>query len=212
MIKVLIADDHPLLSKGIQELLADHELIEVNHIAHNGKEVLSILKKYEIDVILLDINMPVMDGLETCKQVKKKYPKVAVLALTMYKNGSFVQQMLKNGALGYLLKNTEYRELVKAIKTVHNGKTYLHPSANQALMDSLMNKENKDTYIPTLTRREKEVLKLIAEEHTTTEIATKLHISTNTVETHRRHLISKFNVRNSVGLIKVALQKGMLSL
>ena len=125
MIRVLIADDHQVLIEGLQLLLSDHDEISVTQIAKNGKEVMDILSKHQVDVILLDINMPIMNGLDTCKLVKKKYPDTKVLALSMLNKGSFVQQMLKNGASGYLLKNTGYEELVKAIETVHKER-YLY--------------------------------------------------------------------------------------
>jgi len=210
MIKVLIADDHQVLIEGLQLLLADHPNIQISYTANDGQQVLDILADHTCDVILMDINMPVMSGLEVCKVVKKKYPKIKVIALTTFNKGSFVQQMLKNGASGYLLKNTGREELIEAIISVHEGKTYLNSETNQLLLDNLMNKSNGSSFIPNLTRREKEVLKLIAEELTTNEIAERLFISLNTVETHRRNLISKFNVRNSVGLIRTAMERGLL--
>lgn len=210
MIEVLIADDHQVLIEGLEFLLADHPKIRITNIANDGQEVLDILEKQTCDVILMDINMPVMSGLEACKIVKKKYPEIKVIALSTFNKGSFIQQMLKNGASGYLLKNTSRDELIEAIMTVHSGQTYLNSETNQLLLDNLMNKSKSGNFIPRLTRREKEVLKLISEELTTNEIAKRLFISLNTVETHRRNLISKFSVRNSVGLIRTAMERGLL--
>ncbi len=210
MIRLLIADDHQVLIEGLKMLLADNEEITVTQTVYNGRAVLETLKHHPIDVILLDINLPLMNGLDTCKAVKKIYPDVKVLALTMLNKGSFVQQMLKNGASGYLLKNVGYEELIEAIKTVHNGGTYINKETSKLLMDSLMNKSNHKDFIPRLTRREKQVLQLIAQEFTTSEIADQLHLSLSTIESHRRNLLTKMNVRNSVGLIKVAMQRGLL--
>lgn len=210
MIKLLIADDHQVLIQGLVELLSGFDHIDVTHTANNGQQVMHILKENEIDVILLDINMPIMNGLDTCKKVKEKYPDIKVLALTTLDKGSFIQQMLKNGASGYLLKNTCQDELLTAIETVYKGETFINDQTNKILLNSLMNKNSNASFIPTLTRREKEVLDLIAKEMTTKEVSEELHISLNTVETHRRNLIQKFNVRNSVGLIREAIQKGLV--
>jgi len=210
MIKLLIADDHQVLIQGLKELLNGLEHIQVTNTASNGQEVLDILDNHLVDVILLDINMPVMNGLEACKKIKQNYPDTKVLALTTLDKGSFIQQMLKNGASGYLLKNTSQDELINAIETVYRGETYLNEHTNKILLNSIMNQKPNESFIPTLTRREKEVLDLIAKEMTTNEISEALHISLNTVETHRRNLIQKFNVRNSVGLVREAMLKGII--
>jgi len=210
MIKLLIVDDHQVLIEGLVELINGFDHVTVSQTANNGEEVLDILKDNPIDVILLDINMPVMNGLETCKKVKQKYPQIKVLALTTLDKGSFIQQMLKNGASGYLLKNTSQDELIMAIETVYRGDTFINEQTNKILLNSLMNQKPNESFIPTLTRREKEVLDLIAREMTTNEISESLHISLNTVETHRRNLIQKFNVRNSVGLVREAMLKGII--
>lgn len=210
MIRLLIADDHVVLLQGLKELLRYTDNISVEHTVTNGKEVLNILKKEEIDVVLMDINMTILNGLETCKLIHQKYPQVKVIALTTLDKGSFIQQMLNNGASGYLLKNTSQEELIEAIETVHAGGTYLNKETNDILLKSMMNKGVEKSFIPTLTRREKEVLALIVKELTTVEISKELHVSVNTVETHRRNLIQKFNVRNSVGLVKEAMLKGFL--
>jgi len=211
MIRVLIADDHQVLLDGLNTLLDSVQDLAVVGTAQNGQEVIDFVKENEVDVILLDINMPVLNGIETCKILTKEYPAVKVLALSMYEKASFIQQMLKKGALGYILKNTGQDELVEAIRSVYNDKQYLSKVVSDTLMQSLMGKSAASRqYIPEMTRREKEVLTLIAKELTTQEISDELHISLNTVETHRKNLLSKFGVRNSVGLIKLALQRGLL--
>ena len=210
MIKLLIADDHQVLIEGLVELLNGFNHITVNHTANNGQQVLEILKDHTIDVILLDINMPVMNGLDACKKIKQKYPDTKVLAMSSLDKGSFIQQMLKNGASGYLLKNTSQDELITAIETVYRGETFINEQTNKILLNSIMNQKPNEAFIPTLTRREKEVLDLIAKEMTTSEMSEELHISLNTIETHRRNLIQKFNVRNSVGLVREAMLKGII--
>lgn len=211
MIRVFIADDHQVLLDGLHNLLDSVEDLAVVGTAHNGREVIDFIKKEPVDVVLLDINMPVLNGIETCKILNKEFPQIRVLALSMYEKASFIQQMLKNGALGYILKNTGQDELVDAIRTVYAGEQYLSKVVSDTLMQSLMGKSaSTRAYIPEMTRREKEVLTLIAKELTTQEISDELHISLNTVETHRKNLLSKFGVRNSVGLIKVALERGLL--
>lgn len=210
MIKLLIADDHQVLIEGLVELLNGFDHIQVIQTVNNGQQVLDTLKDYDIDVILLDINMPIMNGLDACKKIKQKYPDIKVLALTTLDKGSFIQQMLKNGASGYLLKNTSQDELITAIETVYRGETFMNEQTNKILLNSLMNQKPNEAFIPTLTRREKEVLDLIAKEMTTNEMSEALHISLNTVETHRRNLIQKFNVRNSVGLVREAMLKGII--
>ena len=211
MIRVLIADDHQVLLDGLNTLLDSVEDLIVVGTAQNGQEVIDFVKENEVDVILLDINMPILNGIETCKILSKEYPAVKVLALSMYEKASFIQQMLKNGALGYILKNTGQDELVEAILSVYNDQQYLSKVVSDTLMQSLIGKSAASKqYIPEMTRREKEVLFLIAKELTTQEISDELHISLNTVETHRKNLLSKFGVRNSVGLIKLALERGLL--
>ena len=211
MIRVYIADDHQVLLDGLQTLLSSLEDIEVAGIGHNGKEAIEFLNNNKVDVMLLDINMPEMNGVDACKIISKNYPDVQIIALSMYNKASFIQQMLKNGASGYILKNTGQEELVDAIRTVHRGEKFLGPMVSKTLMASMIGQRQKSrSYIPEMTRREKEVLALIAQEHTTQEISNQLHISLNTVETHRKNLLSKFGVRNSVGLIKIAIERGLL--
>jgi len=213
MIKVLIADDHKVLIDGIKSMLLQEETIQIVGEAANGEEVLKQMKSLEVDVILLDINMPKKDGIDTCKSVKQQHPKVKVIALTMYNEGSFIQAMLKNGASGYLLKNSGKDEIIKAIQTVYQDDTYFSEDVSKILMTSMIpgTKKVKSTdFLPKLTRREKEILLLIIEELTTQEIANKLFVSLSTVETHRKNLLSKMGVRNTAGLVKVAFQRGMV--
>lgn len=212
MIRLLIADDHQVLRDGLKAMLTNHRELEVVAEASNGMEVLEALEKHEVDIVLLDINMPILDGVETCKKLKKLHPFVKVLALTMYDEGTLISRMVKNGAKGYILKNTGKEKLVDAIKTVQNGDTYFSEGVKDALINSMIVEKGKSTssYMPNLTRREKEIIKLIVNEQTTAEIAEQLFISEKTVETHRKNLLQKLNVRNTAGLVRVVLEKGLL--
>jgi DNA-binding NarL/FixJ family response regulator len=211
MIRVYIADDHQVLLDGLHTLLSSIEDIDVVGIGHNGREAVAFLQDHQVDVMLLDINMPDMNGIDACKIISKDFPSVKIVALSMYNKASFIQQMLKSGASGYILKNTGQEELVSAIRTVHSGEQFLGPMVSKTLMASMLGRAQKTkNYIPELTRREKEILALIAKEHTTQEISGTLNISLNTVETHRKNLLSKFGVRNSVGLVKIAMERGLL--
>ncbi len=211
MIRVYIADDHQVLLDGLTTLLSTFEDLEVVGFGHSGKDAIEFVKSNEVDVMLLDINMPEMNGIDACKIICRNHPGVKVIALSMYNKASFIQQMLKSGAMGYILKNTGQEELVRAIRQVHAGEQYLGDHVSKTLMTSMLGRMKKNqSYIPELTRREKEILDLIAKEYTTQEISNELHISLNTVETHRKNLLSKCGVRNSVGLIKIAFERGLL--
>jgi len=209
MSRVLIVDDHQVVLDGIQSMLEQEGSISITGKLINGPDALEFLKTNPVDVALIDINMPGMDGIELCKAIRKKHPEIRVLALTTFNEVSFITNMMKSGASGYLLKNTTKEELITAIKTIQQGEQYLAREVQEKLISASFGKKDS-TFIPKLTRREKEVLKLIMEEFTTKEIAEKLFISTATVETHRLHLLNKLGVRNTAGLVKVAIEKGLV--
>ncbi len=211
MIRVFIADDHLVLLDGLKLVIESQDDLELAGSAHSGEEVLHALEKIETDVLLLDINMNGMSGIETCSIVKKQYPGVKVIGLSTYDKGSVIRKMLKSGAVGYVLKNAGSDELLKAVRAAARGEIYINQQVNQLLLDELTNSTKvRQDFIPTLTRREKEVLRLIAHEHTTPEIADKLFISQNTVESHRKNLLHKFGVKNVAGLVRNAMEKGLL--
>lgn len=213
MIKLLIADDHQLVIDGIKLMLAEQDDIECVAEAKNGEEVIQILKNTAIDVLVLDIEMPLLNGIETCKIVKKIYPHVKILALSMLKEASMIKMMLEHGASGYLLKNAGQDEILEAIRKVNNNQEYYSFDVLQTIMRSLTKKEEEKEnkpFIPSLTRREKQVLQLIVDEYTTSEIAEKLFIGFGTVETHRRNLLMKLEARNTAGLVRMALQYKLL--
>ncbi|WP_317897930.1 response regulator transcription factor [Aurantibacillus circumpalustris] len=211
MIRVLIADDHQMFIDGIKSLLVNNKRIQIIGEAHNGFEVTEFVNKQKVDLILLDMSMPVMDGMEAMKIVKQKFPDLKIIMLTMFSTRDQIEKLLRAGADGYVLKNTGKEELVLAIETVMKGESFFSKEVTEQIMAGIQKKKvaNRNAMIVELTEREKDVLKLIVKEHTTQEIAEKLFISTNTVETHRKNLVSKLNVRNVAGLVKYALQNGL---
>ncbi len=204
MIRLIIADDHPLMRDGIKTILAREEDIEVTDCAGDGAELLELLETREADVILMDINMPGMNGIDATKLIRKKYPKIKVLAFSQYDEKRFVKQLLKNGANGYLLKNSAAGELVKAISMVHSGGMYLSEDLPNIFGDKA--KPRTDHLFPNLTKREIDVLSEICLEKSTAEIAETLYLSPNTIETHRSNLLLKVDVKNTAGLVKWAIE------
>jgi DNA-binding NarL/FixJ family response regulator len=212
MINILIVDDHRLVIDGLKLMLREVEDMRCVGEAANGREALDLLESTPADVLLLDINMPEMDGLECCKLVKDQYPYVKVLILSMMREASLVKTMLKQGASGYLLKNAGKDEVVEAIRKVAEGKQAFSDDVLESLMNSFSNKPSKPSKspFPTISRREKQILQLIMDEKTTSEIAEELFISFGTVETHRRNLLLKLNARNTAGLVKSAIEYDLL--
>ncbi len=197
--KVFIVDDHYMVVEGIRSLLQNEKNIEWTGHASNAASCLAFLQKQLPDVILMDINLPDKSGIDLCKEVNGKYPSVFIIGLSTFNQQSFIQKMMDNGASGYVLKNASQAELMEAIQTVMKGKTFLSEEASQSL------RKNADADRPVITRREKEILALIAEGLTNNEIAQKIFISTSTVDTHRKNLLAKLNARNTAALVKIAL-------
>jgi DNA-binding NarL/FixJ family response regulator len=213
MINILIADDHRIVIEGLQLMLREAEDLRCVGEASNGKQVLELLENTPVDVLLLDIHMPEMDGLESCPLVKKRWPNVKVLVLSMMREASLVKAILRQGASGFLLKNAGKDEVIDAIRKVHEGKQAFSAEVLEDMMGSFSNKKIKTSTspFPTLSRREKQIMQLILDEKTTSEIAEELFISFGTVETHRRNLLLKLNARNTAGLVKAALEYDLLN-
>ena len=203
-IKVFIVDDHYMVIEGIRSLIQNERDIEWIGHASNAASCVAFLHQQLPDVILMDINLPDKSGIDLCKEVREKYSSVFVIGLSTFNQQSFIQKMMEHGASGYVLKNATQEELVEAIHIVAKGKTYFSHEAAQSL------RKNTSGEIPILTRREKEVLELIADGHTNNEIATKLFISVTTVDTHRKNLLAKFEAKNTASLIKAAMQMQLL--
>jgi len=211
MIKVAITDDHLLILNGINDLLSRIEGVTLSASYLNAADTRKGLEQELPDVLLLDINLPDGDGIQLCQELTRKYPALRVIALTTYNQNVLVKNMMRNGASGFLMKNVSVQELEDSIRTVHRGEQYLQPAIKESLLrDSLGTPEPRTTFRPKLTRREKEVLQLIMDEMTTQEIADKLFLSPKTVETHRLNLLQKMGVRNTAGLVKEAINQGLL--
>lgn len=198
--KLFIVDDHFMVIEGIKAMLQDEAEIEWLGHAYNADTCFTFLQYYQPDVVLMDINLPDKSGIDLCKEVFEKYPSIKIIGLSTFNQLSFITKMLKNGAVGYLLKNATKQEILTAIATVMKGKNYLSTEASD------MVKKPHIQEAPTLTRREIEVLQLIAEGMTNVEMANKLFVSTTTIDTHRKHLLEKFNAKNTAALIRIATQ------
>ncbi|MBW8051817.1 MAG: response regulator transcription factor [Cytophagales bacterium] len=231
-IKILIAEDHQIVTDGIKALLEGVEGITVVGEAKDGRECIEKLEQQQVkrqqdpaspdaigdesgvDIILMDIDMPVMNGYQATKLIQNKYPSVKVLALTMYNEKSLITKMLKAGAYGYILKNIDKEELLEAIKMVNNGENYysneIPLTLSRPASEDILAKKQEDILISQLTQRELEVLELIAQGLSNNQIGEKLFISPRTVDTHRTNLMQKLNVHNIAGLIKVAIQNGLM--
>ena len=203
-IKVFIVDDHYMVIEGIRSLLQMEKRIEWVGHATNAASCMAFLQHQQPEVILMDVNLPDQSGIDLCKEVKEKYPTTFILGLSTFNQQSFIQKMMDNGASGYVVKNATQEELMQAIEMVAIGKTFL---SNEAAA-SLKKKPTPGT--PLITRREKEILLLIADGMTNAEIAAKLFISNTTVETHRKNLLIKFEAKNTAALIKAAAQMQLL--
>lgn len=211
-IKILITDDHQLVREGVRLMLNGHENIQIVGEAKNGQEAVDFVNEHEVDIVLMDLNMPEMNGIDACKSIKKLKPSTKVIILSMISETKMVQNLMKYGASGYLLKNSGQEEIIEAITEVHAGKNHFDNNIINMMLYPNQSTEVKDESIhPSLSRREKEILQLIIDEHTTAEIAAKLFISFGTVESHRRNMISKLGVRNTAGLVSAAYKFGLLN-
>lgn len=210
MIRLMIADDHQIFLDGILSLLQTEPGITVVGQALNGRQLLGQLPHLRPEVILLDINMPELDGMETAKRIRIDHPEIKLIMLTMHERADFITKLLELGVAGYLLKNSSRQDLVEAIRTVFSGGTYFSRQVTATVMDSFRKKDHSAAAGAEveLTPREIEVLKLIAAEFTTAEIAEKLFISHHTVESHRKNLLSKLGKKNTAGLAAWAAGRG----
>lgn len=210
MIEIAITDDHPIVIEGIRTMLKSSKEIVVAQSFINITDTIKELDK-TTQVLLLDINLPDGSGISACKELLQKFPDLSIIALTNFEDVSFIKQILKNGAMGYLLKNTGKSELIMAIKTVLAGEMYLQTNVREILLKESLGKATTSNFNqPKLTSREKEILDLIIKEFTTEEIADKIFISVKTVESHRSNLMQKLGVKNSAGLVRVAFEKGLV--
>lgn len=205
-ITIIIVDDHPVVSEGLRFLLQKQENLQVVGCFTDAKETLDFMDSHSPDLVLLDISRPDMSGTDLCRKIKSRSPRTRVIAISNHSERSMVTQMLQNGASGYLLKNTSSVELVNSILSAVEGNLVLNDEVKSILSQG----ESSFKELPRLTRREKEILKMVAEGMTTASIGEKLFISPLTVETHRRNLMQKFEVSNSAALIKLAVENHLI--
>lgn len=210
-IKILVVDDHALMRDGIRALLVLHDDIEIVGEAANGNEAIEKARELAPDVVIMDIAMPEMDGLEATRRLSKKNPRVKVLILTQYDNKEYILSGIKAGAAGFVPKRALGSELVSAIRAVYHGDSFLYPSAATALIKDYRLQAEGDSY-DTLTPREREILKLIADGYTSRQIAEKLFISLKTVLGHRAKIMEKLGLHNRTELIKYAMRKGLVNI
>ncbi len=205
---IAIADDHELILQGLSLMLEGEPGMTIVWKNAGGENLAANLIAHRPDILLLDIQMPGYSGIDLCKELTKALPDLRIIALTNFAEAYYVKQMMRNGARGYLLKNTDQDLLLRAITTVAAGEIFLDPAIQQVLLDQLTRTRSASSV--TLTRRESEILKLIAEEHTNQQIADRLFISLRTVETHRLNLTQKLSVKSAAGLVKEAMKRGLI--
>ncbi len=207
-LKILLADDHRMFIDGVNLLLMANAQYDVVCLCANGREAVSFAEVNPVDVALLDVNMPDMDGAETTKALKQLQPNIKVIIITMHREIGIIRKMMRAGADSYLLKETSAHELYAAINKVVENEQYLSPLISEAVIQAL--KANGNENITKLTLRETEVLKLISNGSTTSEIAVHIGLSVNTIETHRRNMLSKLGLKNTAQLVRYSVEQGLL--
>lgn len=210
---ILLVDDHKLIRDALKSYFEEDQDFTIVDEAGNGQEALVLLKEHEVDVVMMDISMPVMDGIECTQHITDDYPDIKVLALSMMNDGQFIKKMLSAGAMGYILKNSGEEEIKKALRAVFEGETYFSAEVNETVMQNMLKggvKRNHKLVVDLpLTSREEEVLKLILKEYSNQEIADELFISPRTVDAHKRNLLEKTGSKNTAGLVLYAVEKNL---
>jgi two-component system response regulator NreC len=213
-IRILIADDHPVLRRGLRALIEEEPDMEVVGEAGNGLEAVQLAERLRPDVVIMDISMPELDGLEATRRIRERSPSTYILILTVHAHERYLFPVLKAGASGYVRKTAADEELIKAIRVVARGDVFLYPSATRMLLDDYLAQvragREQDPY-ESLSEREREILRLLAEGHTNAEIAQKLNLSVKTVETYRTRIMEKLHLRTRAELVRYALRKGLIS-
>lgn len=215
-IRVILVDDHTIFRSGLRAILENQSSIEVVGEAENGWEAIEMVRDNAPHLVIMDIGMSELNGIEATRKIRSEIPGVKILALSMHSDKRYVLTMLKAGASGYLLKNCAIKELTRAIETIMTNQIYLSPSISKVVLDELLQTNNRasEKYLgsPELTPREREVLQLLAEGKTTKQIAAQLHISVSTAETHRRQMMEKLDLHSVAELTKFAIREGMTPL
>ncbi len=210
MIKIVLVDDHRLIAEGVKLMLSDQEDMEILGYASCSEELFALLEDVEANLVLLDINMPGEDGIKTARKLSRCYPEIGIIALSMHQELSLIRAMVQAGARAYLFKDSGKEEVVRAIYSVMRGGSWFPEGVRQKLEEQENKVKSHAKLFPSLSRREKEVLRLIVEEYTTGEIAEKLGISFNTVESHRKNMLIKLGARNTAGLVRICLEHELL--
>lgn len=209
-ISVALADDHPMVIKGIENMLQDHPNIIIEQVYTNGTELMNGLKVHQPDVLLLDLHMPKFDYHEALTFMVENYPTISILIVTNVEQLENVQQVLEKGALGYLLKSTDQHTLIEAIITVRNGKSYIDRELKEPLLEYVISEKRRSADVPSLSRREKQMLELIVKGLTNQQIAATLFLGQRTVETYRYNLMAKLKVKNTAALVRKAIEENLL--
>ncbi len=211
-IRIAITDDHPMVISGLKNMLGDYPHIEITGSYTSGKALLEGLAAVpqQPDILLMDVCLPDIPGNELARTVKDTWPSIRIIAVTSLDTLFYVKDMLQQGCMGYLLKKSEQQTLIQAIEEVYRGEQFIEPMLKEQLLDSLLNTRKQAGAGTHLTRREKEILRLIVQEYTNQEIAEKLFLSESTVKNHRFSLLQKLDVKNSIGLARVAFQMGLI--
>ena len=212
-IKIVLADDHAIVRHGLNKSLQQQEDMEVVGQAKDGLTAIQLVRELKPDIVIMDISMPDINGMDATIEIVRDYSQTKVIALTMHSGKKFVREMFKAGASGYLLKDCDFDELADAIRMVMEGKRYLSPEITDVVLDGYVNEENeeKSSVFSILSKRERQVLQLLSEGLTTKQIGLKLHISPKTVEAHRLHVMEKLDIDNIAQLTKYAIQEGLTS-
>lgn len=209
-IRVLLADDHAMLRYGLTRSFEMEEDIEVVAQAEDGHTAIGLVRDVSPDIVIMDIGMPDLNGVEATRRITREFPRVKIVALSMHSSDKYIREMFRAGASGYLLKNCPFEELVEAIRTVMMGKTYVSPSIGDMIIKEYVSKPEEDKSVfSVLSQREREVLQLLAEGKTTKQVAKVLHISPKTVEAHRLRIMDKLDIDNIAMLTKYAIQEGL---
>ena len=207
-VRIFIVDDHPMVIEGMAAMIQREPGIEMAGFAMNAASCLAYFMNNIVDVVLMDINLPDKSGIDLCRELKERHPSISILAISSFNQGTYVKSMMEQGASGYIFKNVTREEFVEAVTTVATGKEYLNFEAGFAMREEKLRIER----LPVLTRREKEVLHLIAEGFTNLQIADRLFVSQSTIDSHRKSLLAKLGVKNTAALMKFCVENGLIKL
>ncbi len=214
MKKLIIADDHKIIRDGLKSLISQQPDLQVVAEAGDGRRAVELVRELRPDVVIMDVSMPELNGIDATRQIISEFPETRVIALSMHSDRRFVNAMLKAGASGYLLKDCAFEEIIRAIDTVVKGQMYLSPAVTTLLVDGLITHESnaEESIFELLSEREREVLQLLAEGNSTKEIASTINVSVKTVESHRKNIMDKLDLRSVAELTKLAVREGLTSL